>query len=205
MRKCACAHSRVFRHMSPTSQLFEVDVAGVAPPRRVSKLSRRNTRHLNMPPKLARGMAAGRVSVAVAPIHPSKVAAAKKNAAAGSGDAIVSTSVSPPRGTKSMASTKITITKQMSPSVHVPVASVTPEMAETMPSVSVAVVGNPGEHLLKRAKSGVNSGGDSSPARSVLPALPPLWNAWYLACKCRMCGDAHPTLHDTMLDPDQIA
>ncbi len=227
MRKCACAHVRIklripacFCLMTPSSQLFEVDIAGVALPRRVSKLSRRNLRHLNMPPKLAAGRR-GKGSVTVGSTHPANVAAAKKKADAtvGGDAAATSTRTSPPRSAKSVASAKIA--EQMSPSTRIPVASVAPAMAETTRGVSISFVGEP-ERSPKRAKSGVRSvAGDGNliPAVSV-PALPPLWNAWYSACchvltyvgdggslegRCGMCGDARPSHEHTMLDPDQVA
>ena len=66
----------------------------------------------------------------------------------------------------------------LSPLVHVPVASVTPKMAETMHDESVSIVDGPGGPLPKRGKSRVKSGGDSS--LKDVPTPPPLWNAWYL-------------------------
>jgi hypothetical protein len=168
-----------------------------------------------MPPKVS-ATRHGRGSVAVAPMHPANVAAAKTTATTESGDAAVSTRTSPPRGAKSVASARIA--EQMSPLVHVPVASVAPKMAETTPGVSVAVVDGPGEPSPKRAKRGVDSSGNSSPKD--VPTPPPLWNAWYLLCcrvlyyvsnsgalqgKCDMCGDARLMRRHTMLDPDQLA
>jgi hypothetical protein len=105
--------------MSLTFQLFEVDVTGIVSPRQVSKLSRHNPRCLDMPPKVS-ATRRGRGSVAVAPMHPANVAAARTTAATESGDAAVSTRTSPPRGAKSVASTRIA--EQMSPLMRVPVA-----------------------------------------------------------------------------------
>jgi hypothetical protein len=109
----------------------------------------------------------------------------------------------------------------MSPPLRVPVASVAPANAETTPGVSI-FVGDDTERSPKRAKRGdssVDGSGNSCPAE-YLPTIPPLWNAWYLACcrvlthvgdggalqgKCGMCGNARPSRQHTMLDPDQIA
>ncbi len=219
-----CTYSSVFNLvfciMSPTCQLFEVDVAGVAPPRRVSKLSCRSLHQCTMPPKVSASWH-GKGSVVVGSTHPANFAAAKKKAATAAvgSDAAMSTHVSPSQNSKSVASAKIA--KQMSPSLRIPVASVAPSMAETMPGVSVAFVGEP-ECLPKRARSDVSSVDGAStlfPAESVL-ALPPLWNAWYSAyCrvltyvgdgsalqgKCGMCGDARPSCQHTMQDLDQVA
>ncbi len=82
--------------MAPTSQLFAIDVAGISPPQRVLKLSRRSLQRLIMPPKVVGVRGGHRGSVAVGPTHPAKVAKAKKNAAAG-GDAAVIPRTSPPK------------------------------------------------------------------------------------------------------------
>ena len=81
MRRCAgrSTWNISFLGMSPTSQLFEVGVDGIIPPRRVSKLSRRNLHQSTMPPKAA-ACRRGKGSVAVGSNHPANVAAARKKA-----------------------------------------------------------------------------------------------------------------------------
>ena len=79
--------------MPPTSHLFEVE-----PPRRVSKLSRRNTRRIAiMPPR-------ARKNVVVCPKHPDNVAAAAKKMSRG---VYLPLATSPPRAAKSQANERI--------------------------------------------------------------------------------------------------
>jgi hypothetical protein len=100
MRRCAgrgtCHLS--FLGMLPTSQLFEVDVDGLVPPRQVSKLSRRNIRRSTIPPKVAARWRGKGSSVTVGSTHPANVAAAKKQADVASRVVAAPTRESPKRG-----------------------------------------------------------------------------------------------------------
>ena len=184
MRRCTgrCMWNFSFLGMSPTSQLLEVDVHGLLPSQRVSKLSWRNLRQSTMPPKAAAGRRGKKgSSVAVGATHPANVAAAKKKADVASNAA---TRVSPKRGAKTAANDRIAA--QLSPHERVPVASVAPEDAE----IDATVVA---ESLT-----------DPPPEKLIIP---PLWNAWYSSCcqvlcyvgdggalvgKCALCGNGHP-------------
>ena len=182
-----------FLGMSPTSQLFEVDVDSLLPPRRVSKLSRHNLRQSIMPPKAAAGRR-GKGSVTVGSTHPAKVAAAKKKADVASNAA---TRVSPKRGAKTAANDRITA--QLSPHERVPIASVASEDAEIDATVVAVSSTDPPPEKLN---------------------IPPLWNAWYSSCcqvlryygdggalvgRCALCGNGRPGRKDVMLDPEQMA
>ncbi len=135
-----------------------------------------------MPPKVATGQR-GNGSVAVGSTHPANVAAAKKKAAttATGGDAAVLTRMPPPHDAKSVASARIA--EQMSPPVRVPVASVAPAMVETMPSVSIAFVGNETERLPM----------SMVPAIRVLPSVCPR------SFPCGMFGIWHAAAFSLML------
>ena len=131
----------------------------------------------------------GKGSVAVAPTHPAKVAAAKKNAASGINKIANSpTRTSPPRSVKTVTNTRIA--KQLSSPEWVPVARVVPNEA----TIDAAIV--------------VLRGANDEKSPKDLPAkkldMPPLWNAWYSSCcqvlhyigdsgalngKCLKCGN----------------
>ena len=197
MRRCAgrgtCHLS--FLGMSPTSQLFEIDVDGIVPPRQVSKLSRRNIRRFTMPPKAA----AKRRGVTVGSTHPANIAAAKKKTDVASRAAAAPTRESPKRGAKTVANDRIAA--QLSPPERVPVASVAPRGDEIDATVVAPCAG----------------AAESSPPKKL--SIPPLWNAWYSSCcqvlcyvgdggalvgKCALCGDGRPGRKDVMLDPEQL-
>ena len=202
LRRCAGrgTWNITFLGMSPTSQLFEVDVDSLLPPRRVSKLSRHNLRQSIMPPKAAAGRR-GKGSVTVGSTHPAKVAAAKKKADVTSNAA---TRVSPKRGVKTAANDRIAA--QLSPHERVPVASV----ARRGDEIDATVVA-------------LCAGAAESTTADLPPKnldIPPLWNAWYSTCchalcyvgdggallgKCAICGSGRPGRKDIMLDPEQVA
>ncbi len=214
-----------FSWMSPTYHLFEVDTSGAVPPRRVSKLSRRNNRQSVMPPKSVGRRGGGR-SVIVAATHPANVAASAARKAAGGGDGLaVSTRESPPRASKTAAIARIQA--EAYAHTHAPVASVAPDSAETTPGVTVLVDGGVGRQIDPLARDppidddspvGESPLVEAGEGLGLAPTFPPLWNAWWCgSCRalhyvgdggdlegaCIMCGDSRPVRNDTMLDPEE--